>query len=258
MPGQFTNTGTNPGGKLTLTNTNNSGNLIITSLAPVLYLDAGNLASYAGSGTVWYDLSGNGNNVTMQNSGDISFSSGNGGYFSTGNTGYFYNASSTTGIPTGNIPYSINSWVQFPTGWPGGSNYHTILTIGDQPTYNQLNTFSATFSGYLTVNWFNQPSDPPALETSTWTPSSPGTNWMNVVSQWDGATRSIWYNGVQQASDSIGTYLGNNTNILIGIDFPGFGNYLIGNIGLLQVYDTALTSTQITANFNAQKTRFGL
>ena len=32
-----------------------------------LYLDASNPASYPGSGTTWYDLSGNGNNGTMVN-----------------------------------------------------------------------------------------------------------------------------------------------------------------------------------------------
>ena len=34
----------------------------------VLCLDAGNPKSYPGSGTTWYDLSGNGNNGTNSNS----------------------------------------------------------------------------------------------------------------------------------------------------------------------------------------------
>jgi hypothetical protein len=54
-----------------------------------LYLDAAVTASYPGSGTTWYDLTANHNDVVMQNSGDISYTSSGGGYFSTGATGYF-------------------------------------------------------------------------------------------------------------------------------------------------------------------------
>jgi len=222
-----------------------------------LYLDANNTTSYSGTGTTWYDLSGNGNDVDMQNSGDISYTSGSGGYFSTGATGYF-NRASGTNIPTGSTPYTVSAWVQFPTGWPGGSNNHAIIQIGSTPTYYNLNAFAATSGGYLEVGWFTQPSDPGALTSNSWTPSSPATNWMNVVSQWDGSTRNIWYNGVLQATDSIGTYLANNSDILIGIDFPGFGNYLIGNIGQVLIYNRAVTPSEITQNFNATRARFGL
>lgn len=43
------------------------GNTIITQ-GLILYLDAGNPVSYAGSGTIWRDLSSGGNNFTLYNS----------------------------------------------------------------------------------------------------------------------------------------------------------------------------------------------
>ena len=230
--------------------------LVVTS-GLQLYLDADTNTSYPGTGTTWYDLSGNGNDVAMQNSGDITYTSSGGGYFSTGSTGYF-NRSSATNVPTGSTPYTVSAWVQFPTGWPGGSNNHTIAQIGSAPTYYNLNTFVATSTGYLGVGWFTLNTDPPPLISSSWTPSSPGTVWMNVVSQWDGSTRNIWYNGVLQATDSIGTYLANNTDILIGLDFPGFGNYLVGNIGQVLIYNRALSPVEITQNFNVIKSRYGI
>jgi hypothetical protein len=222
-----------------------------------LYLDADVIASYPGSGTTWYDLTANHNDVVMQNSGDISYTSSSGGYFSTGATGYF-NKTAGTNIPTGATPYTVSAWVQFPSGWPGGSNSHAIAQIGSVPTYYGLNSFAATPGGYLEVGWFLQPGDPAPLVSDSWTPSSPGTNWMNVVSQWNGATRNIWYNGVLQATDSIGTYLGNNTDILIGIDFPGFGNYLIGNIGQVLIYNRALSPSELVQNFTITSTRYGI
>lgn len=44
----------------------------------VLCLDAANPKSYPGSGTVWSDLSGNGNNGTLVNG--VGYNSNNGGY----------------------------------------------------------------------------------------------------------------------------------------------------------------------------------
>jgi hypothetical protein len=222
-----------------------------------LYLDANNPASYPGTGTTWFDLSGQSNDVVMQNSGSISYTSSGGGYFSTGATGYF-NKASGTNIPNGSTPYTVSAWVQLPSGWPGGSNSHTIIQIGSTPTYNGVNGFVATSDGYLGVGWFNLPSDPGPLITNSWTPSSPGTNWMNVVSQWDGSTRNIWYNGVLQATDSVGTLLGNNSDILIGLDYSGFGNYLIGNIGQALIYNRALTPTEIQQNYTAVRSRYGV
>jgi hypothetical protein len=35
-------------------------------------------------------------------------------------------------------------------------------------------------------------------------------------------------------------------------------NYLNGRIAIIRVYDAALTSTQVTDNFNAEKARFGI
>ena len=45
-----------------------------------LWLDASNPSSYPGSGTTWYDLSGNGNNGTMVNG--VTYSTANGGVMS--------------------------------------------------------------------------------------------------------------------------------------------------------------------------------
>ena len=75
----------------------------------VLALDAASPRSYPGTGTTWYDLSGNGNNGTNSN---ITYSSTNGGIF------YFNNSSSVSLIsnspslnPTTGL--TIESWVKF-------------------------------------------------------------------------------------------------------------------------------------------------
>jgi hypothetical protein len=225
----------------------------ITRYGLQLYLDANDTASYSGSGTTWYDLSGNGNDVAMQNSGDISYTSSGGGYFSTGAQGWFSNPSATTGIPNGSTPYTVSTWVQFPSGWTGRGYSPAMVTIGATATYDQINDFGLDQTGYVYVNWFGTP-----LLTSSWTPSAPGTNWANFVSQWDGTTRKIWYNGVLQGSDTIGPTLGNTTDILIGNDYIGWTNWLNGNIGQVLIYDRALSQSELTTNFNVVRSRYGI
>ena len=44
-----------------------SHNPLVTTTGLLLYLDAANRRSYPGSGTAWYDLSGNGNHFTLYN-----------------------------------------------------------------------------------------------------------------------------------------------------------------------------------------------
>jgi len=36
------------------------------------------------------------------------------------------------------------------------------------------------------------------------------------------------------------------------------GNYWGGHLGIVRIYSTALTATQVATNYNANKTRFGL
>ena len=60
-------------------------NTIITTDGLVGYWDAANPRSYSGSGNTWYDLTPNGNNLTLTNSPTFNSS----GYFTTGTTGYF-------------------------------------------------------------------------------------------------------------------------------------------------------------------------
>ena len=57
-----------------------SGGPDIVENGLVLHLDAADTNSYPGSGTLWTDLSGNGNNGTLTNG--PAYSSNNKGYFS--------------------------------------------------------------------------------------------------------------------------------------------------------------------------------
>jgi len=213
-----------------------------------LYLDANNTTSYPGSGTTWYDLSGNGNDVVMQNSGSISYTATGGGYFTLASSGYF-NKATTTGIPTGTSAYTMSVWVQWSSGtWP---TFGGMLGIGSSTTTNQTNQFRTTGTNALLNYWYGN-------DLAATSALSPASQWFNAVAQWDGTTRKIWVNGTQVASAGASGLNVSSSLLQVGATNIGGSEPLQGNIGQALIYNRALTSTEIQQNYTATRTRYGV
>ena len=214
----------------------------IVTTGLVVYLDAIDPASYPGTGTTWYDLTANQNDVEMQNSGSVTWNAG--GYFATGSTGWFSKASGTN-LPTGNSNYTLSVWVQLGSSW--GSR--GMISIGPFGTGNQSNAFRTDgTNAYYNYWWGNDLRGTSSL--------SPATTWFNAVAKFNGTTRSIWINGVQISSD---TPAGHNvTTSALQVAKTTGTEYLNGNIAQALVYNVALSNTDIVQNYTAQKSRFGL
>ena len=209
-----------------------------------LYLDASNPNSYSGAGTTWYDLTNNGNNVQMTNSGSITWNNTGAVYFSTGSNGWFSNPSGTN-LPTGNSPYTFIIWIQLGTNW----NSNGFMSIGPFGTGNQSNAFRAGSTNQLINYWWGNDL---AVSSSV----SPTNGWFNAVAKYDGTTRRILVNGISVGSD---TPVGHNvTTSALQIAKTAGSEYLNGNIGEVLIYDTALSDSDILQYFNNTKTRYGL
>ena len=217
----------------------------IVSSGLQLYLDADNPTSYPGTGTTWYDLSGQGNDVTMQNSGSISYTASGGGYFTLISNGYFNRA--TTTLPTGSNAYSMSAWVQLGSSWGGQG----IIGIGSSTGGNQTNQFRTTSTNALVNYWYGN-------DLSATGSLSPTTQWFNAVAQWNGTTRSIWLNGVQIASAGASGLNVSSSLLQVGATNIGGSEPLQGNIGQALIYNRALTSTEIQQNYNATRSRYGV
>jgi hypothetical protein len=213
-----------------------------------LYLDASNTTSYPGTGTTWFDLSGQGNDVAMQNSGSISYTASGGGYFTLASNGYF-NRATTTGIPTGTSAYTMSVWVQWSTGtWPVSGG---MIGIGSSITTNQTNQFRTVNTNGLVNYWYG--NDLGATSTV-----SPASQWVNIVAQWDGTTRKIWVNGTEIASAGA-TGLNVTSSLLqVGATNLGGSEPLSGRIGQALVYNRALTATEIQQNYTVVRGRYGV
>ena len=216
----------------------------------LLYVDAGNTASYPGTGTTWTGLSTNASNATLVGSPPWT-SAGTASYFTFNGTGSQY-ASTTSSkfnvVYTGktvffaariNIgAFSVGTF-RCAFGTNGGSrNFNTYLY---SPSSGVLQMhYSAGGAGGFSSNL--------SLTTNQW--------FVGAVTQTTGGLVTYYFNG--QAA-------GTNTGITFAQyaansgEFVALGdNYWSGDIGVCAVYGQALTADQIQQNFNAIRTRFNL
>lgn len=213
----------------------------------VLCLDAGNSKSYSGSGTVWTDLSGNGNNGTLANS--PTYLTDNGGIIDfDGSTNYADITSSALNLGVG----SIELWVKSDAPTDNLNQQIFARTNTSAGTFNILkNTTNLfQFSIRLTTNTqYNIGSDGTAT-----------TNWTHIVGTYDGTIQKMFVNTVQQsATNSISGTLNISGTLAINIARQTTGTvYFNGKIPIVRVYNKALTAQEIQQNFTALRGRFGI
>jgi len=243
----------NPGGGLTWTTASVGGDTVATITAGtgnvqfntgivtsglVMNLDAGNAASYPGSGTAWTDLSGTGNHLTLQNSPTWNSS----GWFATGATGYFDRATGIN-VPQGNAPYTLQAWVRLPSWTTLGG----IMSIGGFGTTNQSNALrtGGSLGGggvgrFLHYWWAND------LEADNNNASLALNTWFMITANFDGTTRRIYANTTQIASDTPGS--GHNvtsSTIQLALTYISSGEYLQGDVAIARIYDRALPASEV-------------
>jgi hypothetical protein len=223
----------------------------------VLNLDASNSSSYSGSGTLWNDISGNGNHVTMQNSGSITYNASS--YFSTGSNGYFSRTGSTT-LGTGNPSYTMIVWARKPSVW-GDSG---LITISDSFTTNETNAFRTRVAGgernrlglgSFTNYWWSNDLPYEGLNSA----DLELNKWFMATATYNSSTniRKLFGNNICLIQDTpLGGHNMTNTNLLIGK--TAGTEYLAGDISLVLVYNRELSSSEVTEIFNYYKPRFGI
>ena len=105
---------------------------------------------------------------------------------------------------------------------------------------------------------FFLPNPPPYMWSSGVT--SLATNqWYHMVGTNNGSTLSLYINGSLVTSQNVNVQSNHNGNgaMYLMSDYTG-GNPVGGKLAVVRIYNTALSQSDITQNFNAQKSRFGL
>lgn len=197
----------------------------------IAYLQADVPSSYGGSGTTWYDLSGNNTNGTLQNG--VAYNTSDGYYFN-------FDGSNDR------VDISLGATAAMSVVTVAKSNTSTWNTWG-QPSSARTNNgyiFHGN-NGASTITWYWRNAG-----NSAWTAAGPTTvsniqDWNVYAGSTNGSTNNLWYlNGSQVASTTSnagrsGTY---NTTFYIGLD-----NCCGSRYGNIRVHAHLIYNRQLTA-----------
>jgi hypothetical protein len=224
---------------------NTYGPRIITD-GLVLHLDAANNRSYVSGSNTWNDLSGNKNNGSLTN----------GPTFSTGSKG---------SIVLDGVDDYVSTSLVYSSNIPEMTMVGYIRRNGTQPSwagifYSRMgsNGYGLGFSGFyqnnLTYTW--------GSGASTYGFNSglavPNSTWCMVAMSLNAASVTLYLNtsssGQLLSHESVSSI--NNFNI--GSDSVEGSRKFRGDIGLMTLYNRALSRSEVFQNYNATKGRFGL
>ncbi len=215
----------------------------IVSNGLILNLDLGNYSSYSGTGTSITDLSGIGNTGTLTN-GPV-FSSANRGNLSFDGVDDYIDVPSITSI-TGD--FTVGIW--FYTTSAADGFYKRLVDL-DYVTGFWLGRNANTNSwggGILEAN----------LPYGIYLPFANG-QWHYLVSIRSGTTHILYGDGISSTtSNTVSSGNLSATRLLIAREPGSTSSYFNGNIAQVQIYNRALTATEVLQNYNALKQRFGL
>ncbi len=218
----------------------------------VLCLDAADKNSYPGSGTTWYDLSGNGNDGTLTNG--PTFDSGNGGSI------VFDGSNDYINLPYEDLCKDISTmsyslWFQVAAADArqglisshdeSGGSYLDAIEIEIQANntsfvgFRNANTtfYTAVHSTPYTLNTWHHLT---AVITTTQIEYYKNGELVEINASWPDDSLVI-------NSPSETLLLGRYAYL-----------YLNGKIAISRVYDRALSAKEVSQNFNAQRSRFGV
>lgn len=220
----------------------------------VIALDASDRNSYPGTGTTWFDLSGQGNNGTLYNS--PTFSTSNGGVI------LFDGVDDFIYCPNNFLPefwssaFTLETWyyVDSSETWSNGYSRCIIGRGSYAGSHGLLRTSNNNQVG-MYVRGDNT--------SLTSVASIIRDRWYHIVGTWDGSYTKIYINGQLADTDGPVSLTGApdssvwqiNSNMAFGGASGGFGKSTFASC---KMYNKELSAIEVAQNYNALKSRFNL
>ena len=215
-----------------------SPNIVSTGL--VFNIDPSNTSSYPGTGTTVYDLSGNNYTGTLQ-SGCYYDSESLGNFVFDGINDYINLPHS---ILSGTGDFTVNVWVK-----NINSQYGTIF--GNYPAGNLQIFYGSNSIGF----WLN--NDTAYMTSVNSNKETTTIPRMLTAIRRNGSILEVYLDGVLKKIGSSTSTIGSVSNFRMGTNTIGT-EVMNTSIYTIQAYSRALSTGEITQNYNATKWRFGL
>jgi hypothetical protein len=221
----------------------------------VLCLDSANPKSYPGTGSTWYDVSGNGRNFSI----DATFATWNSqGYFSvnTKNGAVFNGPASNSFEFSSANEHTVISWAE----WTTQTN-SIYFNWSASPTVGSDTRAIYTHFPYTGTNFYYDVSGC-CTATQRISSATASSNFQNNVNMATWRTRTNQTPN-RQFFENLTSIVDSGTNststVTWNLTTPvGLCSNWNGRIYNLYVYNRALTDQEIQQNFNALRGRFGI
>jgi hypothetical protein len=211
----------------------------------LLMLDANETSSYPGSGTIWYDIAGSSQDMTLVNS--PTFVSGTVSYFDFNGTTQF---ATGTGVTVPTTAYTKSVWV-----WVDAFGENNIVSgfngIGGHFLFMGSVSFTKLFVGHHNQGVaFTSYGSSASISLNTW------YNITVTFNTIDGM--KIYINGQLDSSHNMKiAHTGSGSTNLASYSNSG-GNQLNGRISKVYTYGRALTESEVEQNFFYDREKFGI
>jgi len=220
----------------------------------VLCLDAGNTKSYPGSGTTWFDLSGTGNNGTLQASPTFDSTIPSRFTFAAASSQYVSTTTQYSNPQTFSIGVIFKTTTTAAKKLIGLENTQTGTSTTSWDRHLYVHT-----DGYLKFGVFRSGG---YIAATTYSVADGA--WRYAVGTFSDGIAKLYVNGQYvnevNAGGSIENYNGwwRIGAYKLGGVWGGSDGYYNGDIAIAHVYSKALTENEIRQNFNALRGRFGI
>jgi hypothetical protein len=233
-------TGISIGTGIAITKSTATSPVVTTGLQ--LYLDAGNASSYPGSGTTWTDLTVNGRNGTLTNG--PTYSATNGGSIVFDGTDDFVQCSGSLTVTAA----TFVSWIRR----NGNQGQYDGILFSRGTSVTGMNFQVSNQLGY---HWNN------AGNTYNWQSglTIPDSTWCMIAVSVTSTSATAYLcqtSGTTTATNTVSHGSSLLDNIKIALDSSS--RYFNGNIAIAQLYNIALSAEQVSQNFAADRSRFGV
>jgi hypothetical protein len=215
----------------------------IVSDGLIIYLDANNTSSYAGTGSTWYDLSGNSRHASLISSPSYE-GFGKGKYLSfDGSTNY------------ATIPYTITDNLITVSFWYYSKIFsaNSFLDALISNYTNGISGFDVRLNSSTTINLAIVIA---ASESQISIGAITNNTWYHVAFTYDGATVKTYLDAVFKSSTNVIGTRANGTQICIGTSAYDTNRRATCGIPQVMIYNRALSDTEILQNYNATKGRY--
>jgi hypothetical protein len=218
----------------------------------VLWYDPSNRASYPGSGTTINDLSGNGINGAMSN---ITFAPPG---FSYNGTNSQVTIADNPRLEPGSGDWTMEAWFNVTAFGssgvilgkfdPGGSAADVSYSIRINAVGGLFAQIGNGLGGFVNSTLYQT-----SLNT-----------WVHVVYVWNNINSNsletyINRSSIGSVSHSLASILNTPANLYLGSYNGGeFSQWFNGRMGIVRIYDRALSGTEVSQNYDATKSLYGL